>query len=127
MRMHSLSSIAIPEDVWWEDEFDWDAISQSTEYSVTGTLVVDQGIRQAGRPITLTSSANGGWVSRGTVMALQAQRDVPEATFTLTLADGRSFTVMHDLSRTFEARPVRPASDMSDASPYRITLPLIEI
>lgn len=127
MKNHSLGGIAIPEDVWWSDEFDWTPLVQSTEYSVTGALIVDQGTRLAGRLITLTSNENGGWVPRATVLALQAQRDAPQASLTLTLVDGRSLTVMHDATRNFEASPVRPAADMTASTPYRITLPLIEI
>lgn len=128
MRNHTLGAIAIPEDVWWQDEFDWTPIAESTEYGLTGALVIDIGIREAGRPITLVSNPAGGWVPRATVQALQAQRDsTPVSTLALTLADGRVITVKHDRTRQFEAAPVRPVSDMTAATPYRITLPLIEV
>lgn len=131
MRHHTLTtlttSIELPEDVWWSDEFAWTPIAESNEFSLTGSLIVDVGTRQAGRPVTLASNPNGGWVTRAIVMALQAQRDTPQATISLTLADGRTLTVKHDRTRPFEATPVRPASDMTAATSYRITLPLIEI
>lgn len=133
MQHHTLSTlvpaiaIELPADVWWADEFDWTPIAENSEYSLTGSLIIDIGVRQAGRPITLTSNANGGWVHRSTVQDLQAQRDAPNATATLVLADGRTLTVKHDRTRPFEAAPVRPASDMTAATAYRTTLPLIEI
>lgn len=127
MRHHTLDTIEIPEDVWWSDEFAWSAVEQTTEYSVTGALIIDVGTKQAGRSITLQSAARGGWVPRGVVLALQAQRAVPDAELPLVLADGREFLVRHDHSRDMEAEPVRPAADMTDDTPYRITLPLIEV
>ena len=127
MRTHTLGTVEIPEDVWWSDEFEWSAVELSTERSLTGALIIHQGIKQAGRTITLISNQHGGWVSRATVLALQAQRDQADEQFALDLADGREFVVMHDQTRPFEAIPVRPAADLTLASPYRITLPLIEV
>lgn len=128
LRNHTLGTIEIPEDVWWSDEFAWNAIAQETDYSLTGALIVHVGARQAGRQITLASNpAGGGWVPRATVLALRAQRAMPDERFTLTLADGRQFIVMHDNARAFDAAPVRPACDLTAASNYRITLPLIEV
>lgn len=127
MRNHNLGGIEIPEDVWWSDEFAWSAVEQSHEYGVGGALIIDVAEKLAGRLITLTSNDRGGWVPRGTVLALHAQRDILGETFSLVLADGREFLVMHDNSRAFEATPVRAVADMTDATKYRITLPLIEV
>lgn len=127
MRNHTLGEIEIPEDVWWSDEFGWSAVEQSHEYGVTGALIIDVAEKQAGRPITLTSNERGGWVPRGTVLALYAQRALAAETFALALADGREYVVMHDTTREFEATPVRAAADMTDETKYRITLPLIEV
>jgi hypothetical protein len=127
MRYHNLAGIEIPEDVWWPDEFAWTPIEQATTRSLTGARIVQQGIKQGGRPITLTSNERGGWVSRGTVLALQAQRTAADPSLLLTLADGRTYTVAHDLEREFEATPNRPVADMTPATAYRITLPLIEV
>lgn len=127
MTPHNLGGVELPADVWWENEFSWSPVEQVREYAVTGALVVDLGERQAGRPITMTSNVRGGWVSRGTVKALRALADVAGATYTLTLGDGREFTVMFDLQQPFDASPLRAAGDMTDATRYRITLRLIEV
>jgi hypothetical protein len=59
-------------DNWtWPDEFDWSPIAQSTEYTLTGALIVEPHERQAGRPITLT----GEWLTRAQVEALLVLRD----------------------------------------------------
>lgn len=127
MTPHTLGAVELPGDVWWADEFDWSPIEQAQEYSVTGALIIDEATKQAGRQITLRSADGGGWVPRATVQALQAMRDDIGETYLLSLADGRSFTVRFDLTRPFEAAPVRPACDMTGATPYTITIPLIEV
>jgi hypothetical protein len=127
MLTHTLGAISLPADVWWSDEFDWSALEQTAEYSITGALIVDQGVRLAGRQITLASADRGGWVPRSTVLALQAQRAAIGTSYTLTLADGRIYTVIHDAARQMQAAPVRPAYDMTDDTQYRVTIPLIEI
>ena len=127
MRTHTLGAVQIPEDVWWSDEFAWSPVEQSTTRSLTGALIVQLGTKTKGRPITLTSNDRGGWVARSTVIALRALAATAGATYTLTLADGRSFTVSFDAEKDFTAEPVRPSADMAGATPYRITLPLIEV
>lgn len=127
MRNHTLGAVAIPEDVWWTDEFAWTPVAQATTRSLTGARIVQLGVKLKGRPITLASSDRGGWVTRATVLALRALADAPGATYTLALADGRSFTVAFDAERDFVATPLRPAADMTAASKYRVTLPLIEV
>lgn len=127
MRTHTLGAIAIPEDVWWTDEFAWTPVERAETRSLTGARIVQLGVKQGGRPITLESNPRGGWVPRATVAALQAQRATPGEQITLTLADGRTFTVEHDHTREFQAEPIRPAADLHDASRYRVTIPLIEV
>jgi len=37
----------------WTDEYSWSPVVQATAPSTTGALLVDVGVLQAGRPITL--------------------------------------------------------------------------
>lgn len=127
MRMHTLDTIEIPEDVWWADEMAWNPVAQSSSRGLTGARIVQQGLKVKGRPITLTSNDRGGWVPRGTVLALRALAAVPGETYTLELADGRTFTVAFDAEQAFDAAPIRPAADMTDETHYRVTIPLIEV
>lgn len=43
------TTIELPPDLHWRDEFSWTPVEQSTEYSLTGALIVQSGARQAGR------------------------------------------------------------------------------
>lgn len=127
MRTHTLGAVEIPEDVWWTDEFAWRAVEQSSSRGLTGARIVQVGLKTKGRPVTLSSNDKGGWVPRSTVLALRALADTPGITYTLTLADGRAYQVQFDHEREFTATPIRPAADMTGDSPYRVTIPLIEV
>ncbi|WP_022949514.1 hypothetical protein [Methylohalobius crimeensis] len=123
-----LDSIVLPDELSWSDEYDWSPVIQSTDYSLTGALIVEEAARQAGRPITLTTPEGGGWTARGTLDALRAKLtaagDMP-----LTLHDGRSFTVRWRHGDTpLEAEPIFSGLADPDADAlYRLTLRLIEV
>ena len=38
----------------WSDEFDWKPIEQNQERAVDGALIVQEGKKKSGRPITLS-------------------------------------------------------------------------
>lgn len=107
--------IALPPDLLWEDEFAWSQVSQSTERSVTGALLVDVGTRLDGRPITLTGTERHAWMRRTEVQALRAWVALPEQVFTLTI-NGAVFTVLfdHGTEETSRAFVVAPLVDYSD-------------
>jgi hypothetical protein len=94
----TLGIIALPETLVWEDEFTWSPVAQNTEFSLTGALIVQTATRQAGRPITLVGQSDGnahtGGISRTNLLTLQTALNVLGATWTLTLHDNRTFTVM---------------------------------
>lgn len=87
----TLGGVTLPDDLQWIDEYAWSPVARTSEYSLTGALIVEEALRLAGRPITL-----GGehvWLHVSTLAALRALSDTPGWTGTLVLADGREFTV----------------------------------
>lgn len=126
-KYHTLGAIHIPRGMVWVDEFAWQPGEKSTEYSITGALLIDSSVRLAGRTITLQADTDAGWITRATLLSLQALAATPEGEHTLTLADGRTFTVQFApgecLTATPIARPELPAS----AHPYVATVRLIEV
>lgn len=91
--MIQIGTVSLPDDLWWEDETEWTPVDQSSEYSVAGSLLVDIGVKLAGRPITLVGDEHTAWVNRATVLALMDLAALPGEQFPLTLHD-RVFTVM---------------------------------
>lgn len=107
-------TLELDPDLQWSDEFDWSPVEQAIEYSLTGALIVDHGLRQAGRPITLDApSDDAAWMPRGVLTQLQAwEADPALAGMTLNLR-GTTYDVIfrrHD-GAPIEARPVTFVAD----------------
>lgn len=105
----SLDTVTLPNGLWWDDEFGWSPVAQSAEYAVEGALVIEEGVMQAGRPLTLKGTVNGPWCARSVIEALYATLD-DTADKTLTLHDGRSFTVRWRHPNPIKARTLHQAA-----------------
>lgn len=127
MAEHLLHNVPLDGDMVWVDEFAWPTVFRSTEYSLSGALIVDSGMRLAGRPITLAGSADGGWVTRATVDALRVLASALPGQYVLTLADSRSFNVIFAPDEPLVADQVVDLSDPAVDWWYIATVKLIEV
>lgn len=121
----TLGAIALPQGCVWNDEFSWSPLAQETTYTLTGSLVVEQTTRAAGRPITLVGGKDFAWMTRAEVVALKALLDAGEA-MTLTLHDSRAFTVLpaNDAPLAVAALPI--VKDSGPANPSNGTRYVLE-
>lgn len=87
------STIELPDDLVWADEWGWCEADQSFARSVTGAMIIQSAARTGGREITLEPPDNGGWILRSTLEQLQAWAGTPDLEMTLTLR-GANYTVM---------------------------------
>jgi hypothetical protein len=129
MAHHTLETITVHAGCRWIDEFDWSPVESSREYGVTGAQIIDVGIRQAGRPITLQASDRTGWrgMTRTVVQSLHALASAA-AEYSLTLADGREFDVIFAPgAEPITARPIADRENPPDDWPYIITLRLVTV
>lgn len=123
--------LALPPDLVWADELTWSAVSQSTERSITGALLVDAMARSGGRPITLAGDGNSAWIVRSALLTLKAWAAIPGQRFTLSVR-GEVFTVIFDHGTEEETRALAMSAvvDYSDpeATDYycRLTLRFLE-
>ena len=89
-------SLTLSDDLAWIDEYQWTPVEQTKEYLSEGALAIQEGTKQAGRPITL----EGGqfvFESHDVVVALVDELAISAGKhYTLTLVDGRTFTVVFD-------------------------------
>lgn len=69
----------------WVNEFSWTPVDQQTAFSTTGALLLDVGIKQAGRPIVLDGSVTAAWITRALCDTLYAWNELPAAVFALTV------------------------------------------
>ena len=125
----TLDDITLPDDLLWINEFDWNPVAQTTERSLSGALLVQEGQLSHGRSVVLSGNGEAGWVSRLTVKSLYALSELANKSMTLTLPDNRQFSVIFDRSNglSLEARQVLPFAYPEDSDAYLLTLRLLTI
>jgi hypothetical protein len=127
-RYHTLTTgattVQIPRGMVWEDELDWTAVETAADRGIGGALLIDAAVRVAGRPITLVGQDSQGHIRRAQLLALQALAGEPLTTFTLTLADGRAFSVRFAPGPTepIEAKLIGRPELLTDTTRYAATV-----
>jgi len=120
-----LDGLTLPGDLVWTDEYQWCEVERSAEYGL-GSLIVEESIKPAGRPITLEAKnefLGPIWLSRSTVDLLMAKAATTGKQMTLVLSDERTFDVMFR-DRGVVAEPVYHVMTHADGDPYYLTLTL---
>lgn len=93
-RNDTQDKLTLPSNLRWIDEHDWSPLVQSApQYSLGGALIIQQGTRLAGRPITLGGEDNHNWLPRTLLQILHEWAAVPELDMTLDYR-GRRFNVI---------------------------------
>lgn len=119
-------AVYLPQDMRWDDEFEWNKVAQAApQRTLSGGLVIQQGIKANGRPITL--SGDWVWLDLSILRTLRDWTDVPELEMTLTHYDGREFNVIW---RTHNAalnnvEPVHYSTPETDSERYTAQLCLM--
>lgn len=124
-----VTTIALPEDLYWSDELEWVPVEQAVERGVTGALMIDIGQVTGGRPITLISKdESSGWISRAALVQLRTWAATPAAALELTLR-GETRDVrfrLHD-APAIQAEPIVHFDDVDPDDNYTTTLKFMEI
>ena len=119
----------LPDRLIWADEYDWSPVEQTKTYTTTGALIIDTGIRQAGRPITLQGTESAAWITRALCDALRAWAALPGIEMSLTLR-GQVHTVIFDQEKgAIEAKSLHLLLDSEHTADvlYLPTLRFIEV
>lgn len=101
------ATVSLNPDLYWDDEFDWVPVAQSVATGLTGKPIIQIGIRQGARPITLRNPRpDQGTITRGQLAQLYTWASNPATTLTLTLR-GIAYPVRfrHDGDGPFTAEP----------------------
>lgn len=124
---YGVTTLTLPVDLLWSDEFAWQAVEQRQEYTIAGALVIDATAKQAGRTITLSAGDDYAWMTRATLDTLRTWSLLPAQTFTL-LYRGVTHSVIFDQSAgALDARPVIDYSDPDNTDDYAVTLRFIKV
>lgn len=65
-------TVDLPATLLWVDEYGWSKVASVKQYTGEGALVVDEWVKQTGRPITLQGEQNRAWCDRGLLSTLRA-------------------------------------------------------
>lgn len=131
IRNETQETVSLEDGFLWPDEFAWSPIQQSTEYALDGALIIQEGFKQAGRPITLQPADTGmGWIKLRELRTLRAWSLLSEQ-FTLKFEwphDQREFNVVFNHEKgALTAVPIKniPAVSLDDY--YNVTIQLLEV
>ena len=130
IRISTSEAVSLSDGFLWSDEFDWQPIEQSQERAVNGSLIIQEGKKKSGRPITLTADKNMAWVKRHIVSKLK-DWSVLQEKFTLQFEyfhDKRTFNVaFNHQEKAIEASPVLDHPSVSEDDEYNVTLRFLEL
>nr|WP_314523066.1 hypothetical protein [uncultured Acinetobacter sp.] len=124
-------TVQLEDGFLWSDEFTWKPIEQNQEYAVDGTLIIQEGKKKSGRPITLTPPPEQGWVKRSVLSIIKDWSALQNEQFTLIFEyphDTRQFNVIFNHSEgAIEAKPVLGFPTVSEGDFYEVTLKFLEV
>lgn len=121
------TSITLPDDLFWSDEYLWRAVEQRKTYSITGALLIESGLKAAGQPITLVSGDGAAWVTRTVLDTIQTAARIAGQQLTLNYR-GTAYTVMFDHENgAVESQPVVDFSDPIGGDFHTLTLRFIKV
>lgn len=119
---YSTTTVTLGDRLEWEDEYTWSPVEQASEYSTTGALLMDVGLKLAGRPITLQGTQTAAWLTRAVCDTLQAWAALPGIALTLTLRGVARQVVFDHAKQGFEAQPIWRLAD-GEITPELFYLP----
>lgn len=118
----TLDDLTLPESLDWQDEFEWAPVAQTITPTLTGAIVVEENEAPEGRDITLVSDG-AAWAKRSLVNQLKDKESLLNTAMSLTLHDGREFTVIWRRDPVgVDAKQVMRNAAPSDDDFYELTL-----
>jgi hypothetical protein len=123
-----VDTVTLPNDLEWQDEYEWDTIRQDIQPMIGGGRVISENTVTTGRPITLVSGDEV-WIAKSVLDDLFDMLNNTDKSMTLTLPDARTFTVMFDRSEgtPVEAKPIWRKRIQEDTDYYTLTIKLMEV
>ncbi len=124
---YNSTALTLPDDLLWPDEFSWAPVATNASYSAGGTLLINRGVKLAGRPITLQGGTSWGWIDRATALTLLDWVAISGAQFTLSYRSV-NYTVKFSLTAApLDVSPVIDYSDPSGTDFYFATIRLVVV
>lgn len=119
----TLDELTLPDDLDWQDEFDWAPVAQTQTPTLSGSIIVEENAVPEGQPITLVAGEDFAWATRFLVKQLKTKEAVISTPMTLTINDAGSFTVIWRRDPVgVEAKQLLQIADPVDGDRYLLTL-----
>jgi hypothetical protein len=131
VRKSTSEAVSLEDGFLWSDEFEWKPIEQKLERAIDGTLIIQEGKKKSGRPITLQpADQEMGWVQLKYLKTLYEWSLLQEQ-FRLEFEwphDQRQFNVIfnHEAG-ALEAKPVKNIPAVSEDDYYNVTMRFTEL
>lgn len=125
----ALGGVTLPEDLVWTDELNYSSVAQNKQRTLTGALIVQESAKIKGRPITLTGTAESGWIDRATLLTLQTLVDTVDNDLVLNF-NGTNYNVRFDRDNGLSPITTAQIIDCSDPTaidPYSIVIKLMTV
>ena len=115
-------------DFEWVNQYEWSDIKQQLTRTVGGGIVIEETSVSVGRPIVI-SSGESVWITKSVLDPLIVLIDTIDKTYTLTLDDASTITVMFDRSSgsPYSAKPVWRKNVQLADDYFTLTLRLIKV
>lgn len=121
------TTVPLSDDFDFPEQYSWNALQMRKSYSVTGALIVQTGLKQTGRAITLRGDEQHAWVSRANLDTLRTLAATPGALLTLVFR-GVTYSVIFDNDAgAIEATPVADFDNEDAADFFIVTLRFLVI
>lgn len=116
------------EQLEWQDEWEWNLVEQDQQRSLTGALIIQEGVKLYGRPITLASNG-GAWFTLARVQQLRNLAEQRGRVMQLTLANGDQHFVTWNFAAgpAVQARMLHRRVNPDLDSLHELTLRLITV
>lgn len=123
-----LDNIQLSDDLEWIDENSWTPVMQDVEYSATGSLLMQESVKQKGRLITLQGTDDMAWITRNIVDSLTAKRNQTELIMNLTLNNHTYKVKFRQNENPVDVSPLRKGDYFNADSYYKVnSLKFIEV
>lgn len=125
---YTTTTVTLPADMQWLDEFEWRPVVQSTEPTIAGGMIVQSATRTKGREITLKSGENFAVLTRAQLDTLNSWADVPGRIMTLNIRGAaRAVIFAHHTPPAITAEMVMYHAAPAAGDLYVVTLKFIEV
>ena len=130
IRKTTSETIQLEDGFFWSDE-NWSEIEQNQEYAISGALIIQEGRKQAGRPITLQpANKSKGWIKLRDLNTLRLWQNLQEQ-FKLQFEwphDQREFNVIwNHKDGALESSTVKGTPATALDNYFNVTMRFIEV